>query len=108
MVFIPLAGTNVEFGDALVRTLWRGGDVLVESLPQQIREELVIAVPASLAVQRDEEQVGVFQILQGSLPGRRGVEQDGITQRSAEAVEDRCAQQERLDVFGLLPEDFFQ
>ena len=42
------------------------------------------------------------------LPGsRQGVEQNGITQRAAQAVEDGCAQQESLDAFGLLLQDFF-
>ena len=68
---------------------------------------MVIAIPTPLVVQGYEEQVGVFEILEGCLPGSRGIEQNGITQRAAQAVEDRCAQQERLDAFGLLPEDFF-
>ncbi len=68
---------------------------------------MVIAVPAPLVVQGHDEQVGAFEIFQGCLPGNRRIEQNGITQRAAEAVEDRCAQQERLDAFGLLPEDFF-
>ena len=107
MVFIPEAGTDVQFGHALPFIPWRRGDALVQSLPQQIREEMVIAVPPPLVVQGDEEQVGAFEIFQGCLPGNRGVEQNGITQGAAQAVEDRCAQQERLDAFGLLPEDFF-
>src|SRR5205814_3951210 len=68
MVFIPLAGTNVEFGYALALIPWRGGEALVESLPQQIRKKMMIAVPTPLVVQRDEEQVGVFEIFQGGLP----------------------------------------
>src|SRR5438128_850229 len=107
MVFIPLAGTNVEFGDALALIPSRS-EALVQSLPQQLSEEMVIAVPPPLVVQRDNEQVGAFERVEDGLPRRRGIEQDGITQGAAEAVEDRCVQQERLDVFGLLPEDFFQ
>ena len=68
---------------------------------------MVIAVPTPLVVQGDEEQVGVFEIFQGFLPGTRGVEQNGITQGARHPVEDGRAQQERLDAFGLLPEDFF-
>src|SRR6202011_4502453 len=77
------------------------------SLPQQLSEEMVIAVPTPLVVQRDEEQVGVFEIFQGFSPGSSGIHHNGITEGAAQAVEDRRAQQERLDAFGLLPEDFF-
>ena len=79
----------------------------MESLPQQISEEMVIAVPTPLVVQRDDEQVGAFEIFQGCLPGSRRGEQNGITKGAAHAVEDRGAQQERLDAFGLLSQDFF-
>ncbi|HEV2655216.1 MAG TPA: hypothetical protein VGT82_09655 [Ktedonobacteraceae bacterium] len=80
----------------------------MESLPQQLRKEMVIAVPAPLVVQRDEKQVGAFERVQGGLPGNRGVEHNGITQWAAEAVEDGGVQQEHLDVFLLALEDFFQ
>ena len=42
-----------------------------------------------------------------SCPEADGIAQNGITQRAAQAVEDRCAQQERLDACGLLLQDFF-
>ena len=61
----------------------------------------------SLIVQGDDEQVGVFEIFQGFLPGSRGVEQNSVTQRAAQAIEDGCAQQKSLDAFGLLLQDFF-
>src|SRR5207302_3531009 len=88
--------------------LWRRVGALVESLPQQLSEELVIAVPLPFVVQRDEEQVGVFEIFQSGLPDSRGVEHNGITQGAAAAGEARSAQQEMLNVFRLLPEDFFK
>ena len=65
ILFIPLAGATVQFGHT-VRLL------LVQSLPQQISKEMVIAVPTPLVVQRDDEQVGAFEVLQGFLPGSRG------------------------------------
>lgn len=68
---------------------------------------MVIAVPAPLVVQRDEEQVDAFEIAQRFLPGNRGVEQHGITEGTAQAVEDRRAQEESLDACGLLVQDFF-
>jgi len=52
----------------------------------------MIAVPAPLVVQWNDEQVGALEIFQGFLPGTRGVEQNGITQGTAQAVEDGCAQ----------------
>ena len=68
---------------------------------------MVIAVPPPLVVQGDDEQVGAFEIFQRCSPGTRGVEHNGITQGATEAVQDGRAQQERLDAFGLLPENFF-
>src|SRR5687767_4858745 len=81
----------------------------MESLPQQISEEMVIAVPTPLVVQRNDEQVGPLEILESFLPGSRpgGVKQNSITKGTAQAVEDGCAQQERLNAFGLLSQDFF-
>ena len=53
---------------------------LVESLSQQIGEEPVIAIPAPLVIQRDDEQVGAFEVFQRCLPGTSGSEQHGFTQ----------------------------
>src|SRR5690349_21342924 len=69
IVFIPLAGTDVRFVHAAVRIPCRCGGALVQSLPQQIGEEMVIAVPTPLVVQWDDEQVSVLEIFQGCLPG---------------------------------------
>jgi hypothetical protein len=66
---------------------------------------MVIAVPTPLVVQGEDEQVNL-EIFQGFLPGSRGGEQNGITLGAAQAVEDRGAQQESLDAFGLLLQDF--
>src|SRR5438552_4730531 len=91
MVFIPYAGTTMQFGHIPHLIFCRRGASLLQSLSQQIREELVIAVPTPLVVQRDKEQVGAFDILEGCLPGNRGVQQNGITKRAAQPVEDRRA-----------------
>src|SRR6266487_724242 len=107
MVFIPEAGTSVEFGHAPPFIPCRRGCALLQSLSQQISEEMVIAVPTPLVVQGDEEQVGVFDMLEGFLPGTRGGEQNGITKRARHSVEDGRALQERLEASVLLPEDFF-
>src|SRR5437660_7967647 len=96
MVFIPDAGTTMQFGHIPHLISCRRGASLLQSLSQQISKEMVIAVPASLVIQGDEEQVGVFEIFQGCLPGTRGGEQNGITKRAAQAVQDRCTQQKGL------------
>ena len=54
VVFIPLAGTYVQFGHVVT---------LLQSLSQQFSKEMVIAVPTPLVVQGDNEQVGVFEML---------------------------------------------
>src|SRR5215475_13535573 len=66
----------------------------------------MIAVPPPLVVQRDEEQVGVFERFQGGLSRNSRVEHNSLTQRTTETVENGGAQQERLDVFGLLLQNF--
>src|SRR6266567_3637216 len=88
MVFIPCTGTDMQGGHLALRIYWRGGDALVEAQPEQIRKEVVIAVPAPLVVQGDEEQIGAFEVFQGGLPARCGVENHYITQGSRHPVED--------------------
>ena len=107
MILIPLAGTDVEIGYSHPFVPRGRGGTLLMSLPQQIGEEMVIAVPPPLIVQRDDEKVSTVEILEGFLPGSSGVEHNGITQGAAQAVEDRRAQQECLNAFGLLLQDFF-
>ena len=68
-------------------------------MPQNIGKEMVIAIPMPLVIQGDDEQVGVFEIFQGFLPGSRGVQQNSVTQGAAQAVEDGCVQQESLECF---------
>src|SRR5437660_10213914 len=59
MVFIPYAGTDVQFGHILHLISWRRGACLMQSLSQQIRQAMVIAVPPPLLVLGDGERVGV-------------------------------------------------
>ena len=99
---IPLAGAEV----VLIHGPGRDR-ALLAPLPQQIGEQMVVPVPAPLAVQGDDEQVGPIEVLEGLLAGGRGVEQHGITERAAEPIEDGRAQQEGLHGFGLPLEDFF-
>src|SRR5215207_10704260 len=87
IIFVPLTGTDMQFIQAIFRRRFpsRGDDALVQTLSQQIGKEMMITVPATLVVQRDEEQVGAFEIFKGFLPGRRWVEQNRITKGTAQA-----------------------
>jgi hypothetical protein len=98
IVFIPPACAIVQFR--------RRGGVPLQPLPQQIREKMVIAVPAPLVIEGNDEQVGVFEVFQGRLTRGGGVGQDGIAQGTAETVEDGRAEKESLDAFGLPFQDF--
>src|ERR671911_1256549 len=49
----------------------------------------------------------MLEVFQRVLAGSGGVDQNGINEGSTQAVEDGRAQQESLNVFGLLPQHFF-
>src|SRR5689334_7033092 len=68
---------------------------------------MVIAIPAPLVIQRKDEQIGAFEIFQRFLPGSRRMKQHSLTKRATQTVEDGGAQQESLDVGGLLLQNFF-
>ena len=69
---------------------------------------MVIAVPLPPVVERDDEQVGVFEIVERLLAGGwRHLAQDGVTQRAGHAVQNRSPQQEGLNAFGLALKDLF-
>ena len=59
---------------------------------EQLPEQLVVAVPLALAVQRRQQQVGVLQRLQH--PARPAGGQDRVTQRPRETLQHRRAGQE--------------
>src|SRR5690349_9231843 len=66
ILFVPLAGTDVQFVEAafcLPAPCGRG-DALSEALPQQVGKEVMITVPASLVVEGDQEQVCALKIFQ--------------------------------------------
>ncbi len=98
---IPLAGTEVVLVHVLAR------DRMLAPLPQQLGEQVVVAIPAPLVVQGDAEQVCPLEILEGLLTGSRGVEQHGIAERTAQPIEDGRPQQEGLHGVRLPLEDFF-
>jgi hypothetical protein len=61
IVFVPLAGPDVQFVYAAFGIPGRGGEALVEPLPQQIGKEMVITEPSPLVVEGDDEQVGAVE-----------------------------------------------
>ena len=82
----PVTGATMERGQPGV--LGAGKAVL-----QQPGKEMVVAVPTPLVVQGDDEQVGMFEIFQGFLPGSIGggrqiciPMQNGITEGAAQAA----------------------
>ena len=61
---------------------------------QELPEQRVIAVPASTAVERDQEQVRRLQAAEQRL--RAGFADDGVAQRGTELIEHRGGPQELL------------
>jgi hypothetical protein len=48
------------------------GVLAQESSPERLREQVVVAVPGALIVERDDEQVAALELLAWSLPARSG------------------------------------
>jgi hypothetical protein len=88
----------VEVGDLV-------GPSVEEVRGQDLREQVVVAVPAAGAVQRDEEQVGAVQVLEHVLAG--GVAGDGLAQRATQPVEDGGLEQEGANLRRLSAEHLF-
>ena len=97
MALEPRAGLLVKDGYLARLLRQRAGT-------EHVGEEMVVAEPVALVVQRHDEQVVSFQGLQHApaiVPaGER------IAQRGAEPVEDRGLQQEGTDAVGLTVQDF--
>ena len=62
---------------------------------EQLREQVMVAIPLASLVERRQEQVRALQFAQQR--GRPLGLEDGIAQRSGQALQDRRAQQERPD-----------
>jgi hypothetical protein len=61
VLFKPASGPAVDVGyNLLVRTIG-------QTLTQDLREEMMVAIPAPRLVQRDEEEVAALQFLQQQL-----------------------------------------
>jgi hypothetical protein len=79
----PAGGRPVQRGD-----LTRRGAPQLQL--QQIREQMVVVEPGPSRVQRDNERVRLFQLLQGPLAAR--APRQGIGQRAADPLQDRGPQ----------------
>ena len=92
---VPVRGVVVQAPDVL-------GAPGRESRAQRLREEVVVAPPLPLVVERDHEEVRPLQRLQQLLAV--GAASDRVAQRPAQVVEDGGVEQERPDVRGLAGE----
>jgi len=54
LVFIPLAGSDEKLGGDL-------GQRFVQALSQKVGKEMVIAIPLSMSIERDQEEIGPFE-----------------------------------------------
>ena len=89
---VPVARPPVQRRDLV-------GLLVQQARTQHVGEEVVVAVPPAAVVERDQEQVPPVQRLQhGPATAVAG---DGITQRTAEPVQDGGLQKEALDRVGL-------
>jgi hypothetical protein len=110
-----LGGQRVPDSDGLLAVLlmpharppmqvWHPVVLLVEQTGlQHVCEEVVIAIPPTAIIKRDQEQVASVQCVQHRLPTRPAG--DRITERAAQPVQDAGLQQEIPDLLGLALQD---
>ena len=75
------------------------GPLVQKAHPQDVGEEVVVAIPPALVVQRDDEQVAALQVLERPLPCFWPV--TASHRAAAQRVEDRGLQQEVADALRL-------
>ena len=95
----PVGGDPVQITDGI-------GLAAPKLEQQDIREQRVVAEPRSLRVDRNDERVRVLQLEERPLRAARSGE--AIGERAADPLQDRGAEQELLDPFGLSLEDLGQ
>src|SRR6056297_458993 len=95
--FVPAGGASVQLANELLRAS-------VDATAEQLREEVVVAPPATIVVERDDEQIDPFARFEQFLSA--GVAGDRIAQRSRESMEDGGRQQELAQERGLPIEHF--
>ena len=71
---------------------------------EHVGEQVVVAVPGALGVERADEEVLPLEV--GQRPGTVGAAGDGVAQRAVKAVEDRGPEQEVTNLWGLPGQNF--
>ena len=97
VLLVPLGSAAMQLGEQM-------GILVFQALPENIRKEMVITIPMPLIIQRDDKEIHLFQGFQHRLPiDRLGCIRvdDGLAQRSAQAIQDRGLQQEGAHLLGL-------
>src|SRR5258708_9135191 len=97
VLLVPAAGTQVQ-----VRDQRRG--CLPQTLAQGLSKQLVIAIPAPVVIEGDQEQVSMLQQVELSLAVMLCTH--SITQGGAPAIQERGLHQEVLDGCTLMSADF--
>ena len=95
---VPVALPPEPLGSPLVHGTGELGIALEQSVPEHVREQLVVAIPLPAVVERDQEEVGSLELHQdlgGALPsGGR------VAERPTHRVEDRRLEQELVSLLG--------
>jgi hypothetical protein len=92
----PVTGPDVQCTDAV-------GVLVEQSRPQHLAEEMVVAVPPTAVVERDQEEISALESLEHGLAAV--LTGDGVAQRTREPAQDGRLQQEAAHLFRLTLED---
>ena len=105
----PLTVPLVPRACAPVQICYGGGLLVHQTRPQHVGKEVVVAIPPTPAIQRNQEQVRSLELLQHGFPrpSPRILAGDGVTQRTAQPVQDGGLLQESADALGLTLQDLF-
>src|SRR5688500_10367484 len=93
---VPVAGSLVQGWD-LVRVVGK------EARAENVGEQVVVAVPGAVRVERNEEEVAALEVLEHA--GAVGTAGDGVAERTGEPVEHSGAEQEVADLARLSGKD---
>ncbi len=85
---VPAGRPTMEHGHQV-------GPLGLQAGTEEVMEQAVIAVPASLIIQRNEEQVGALQRRQGLLRRPLLILQEGVAKGRGQPLQDSGAEQER-------------
>src|SRR5581483_645246 len=90
----------------LMQGWWQVRISLGKAKAQCLCEEVMVAIPGALIVQRQQKEIGQFKLLQHGLAVV--LANDSITERPIQTVKYGSLQQERADMLRLLMEYFFR